>query len=79
MAATPKVLSDEKAAKILVGLREGSTPSQLRVRRSLLQAYIETHCEYKREALPLMEANAKAARLRKGAHIRNRTRCANGH
>ncbi len=79
MAATPKVLSDEKAAKILVGLREGSTPSQLRVRRSLLQASIETHCEYKREALPLMEANAKAARLRKGAHIRNRTRCANGH
>jgi hypothetical protein len=76
---TPPGLSDEKASRMLVGLRAGRTPRSLYVAVTALTAYCNAHPEYGREALPLIEANAKAAHLRKGAHIRNKTHCINGH
>jgi hypothetical protein len=79
MAATAKGLTDEKAARILPGLRAGKTPRLLWTTPDQLKSYCTTHPEYGREALPLMEANIKAACRRKGAHIRNKTHCINGH
>jgi hypothetical protein len=72
-------ISDEKAARILAGLREGKTPRLLWTTPELIKAYCAAHPEYGREALPLMEANIKAAFLRKGAHLRNRPHCKYGH
>jgi hypothetical protein len=72
-------ISDEKAARILVGLRDGKTPRELWTTPDLVKSYCAVHPEYAREALPLMEANIKAAALRKGAHLRNRPHCINGH
>jgi hypothetical protein len=79
MLGTPKGLSDEKAARMMAALREGRTLRTFGVRPPRLQAYFESHPEYAREALPLIEANDKAARLRKGARLRNRTHCKYGH
>jgi hypothetical protein len=62
-----------------LGLRSGQTPRKFWVSPASLGAYFEIHPEYARDARPLIEANAKAARLRKGAHIRNKTHCINGH
>jgi hypothetical protein len=78
-AYSQKGLSDEKTARMMVALREGRTLRTFGVTAPRLQAYLETHVEYAREALPLFEANAKAAHLRKGAHTRNKTHCINGH
>jgi hypothetical protein len=72
-------LSDERAARLMIALREGRTPHSLNVKEAQLATYFATHSDYAREARPLIEANAKAARLRKGACIRNRTHCVNGH
>jgi hypothetical protein len=72
-------LTDEKAARVLVGLREGRTPRSFYVTAPQLNAYCETHPEYGREAIPLFKENAKAARLRKGSHNRSKTHCPNGH
>jgi hypothetical protein len=44
-----------------------------------VEAYCAANPEYAREALPLMEANAKAAYSRRGARLRSRTHCKNGH
>src|SRR3984893_19137495 len=79
MAITPKGLSDEKAARMMAALREGRTLRTFGVRTQRLEAYFKTHPEYAQEALPLIEANTKAARLRKGARTRNQTHCRNGH
>jgi hypothetical protein len=79
MAATAKGLSDEKAALIMVDLREGLTRRKLGVKRARLEAYFKDHPEYAREAQPLLAANAKAAHLIRGAHHRNLTHCKNGH
>jgi hypothetical protein len=79
MLTTPKGLSDEKAARMMAALREGQTLRTFKVRPPRLQAYFESHPEYAREALSLIEANDKAARLRKGARLRNLTHCIHGH
>jgi hypothetical protein len=79
MPATPKGLSDEKAARIMVGLRGGQTPREFGVTPASLEAYLEVHPEYAREARPLIEANAKVAYLRRGANYRDKTHCKHGH
>jgi hypothetical protein len=76
---TPAGLSEEKAARMMTALREGQTLRRFFVSRPRLQAYFNIHPDYAREALPLVEANAKAARLRKGDSERNRTHCNYGH
>jgi hypothetical protein len=79
MLATPKGLSDEKAARMMVALREGRTLRLFGVTAPRLEAYFAAHPDYAREARPLSEANAEAARLRKGARLRNLTHCIYGH
>ena len=79
MLGTPKGLSDEKAARMLVALREGQTLRKFGVKAPRLATYFDCHPEYAREALPLIETNAKAARLRKGARLGSRTHCRYGH
>jgi hypothetical protein len=79
MLGTAKGLSDEKAARILAGLRDGKTLRLLWTTAARVTAYCAAHPEYGNEAILLMEANAKAAFLRKGVHIRNKTHCINGH
>jgi hypothetical protein len=74
-----KGLSDERAAKFMVALREGKTHGMFGTRRRDVEAYCAANPEYAREALPLLEANAKAAYSRKGAHLRDRTHCKHGH
>ena len=72
-------LSDKQASRILAGMREGRTPRSFDVTATALKVYCGTHPEFGREALPLIETNTRAARLRQGAHIRNKTHCVNGH
>jgi hypothetical protein len=79
MQASPRELSDEKAARMMVALREGKTLRKFAVRAPRLEAYFKAHPDYEREARPLIAANAKAAFLRKGAYIREKTHCTNGH
>jgi hypothetical protein len=79
MRGIAKGLSDEKAARILVGLREGKTPRLFWITPERLKAYCADHPEYGREALPLIEANDKAALRRKGAWLRDRIHCKYGH
>jgi hypothetical protein len=66
-------LSDEKAARILVGLRDGKTPRLLWTTPDCLKSYCAAHPEYGREVLPLMETNIKAAFRRKGERLRKLT------
>jgi hypothetical protein len=73
-----KGLSDERAAKFMVALREGKTPGMFGTRRRDVEAYCASNPEYARAALPLLEVNAKAAYSRKGAHLRDRTHCKHG-
>ncbi|MHC1947280.1 hypothetical protein IF803_23145 [Bradyrhizobium sp. UFLA06-06] len=75
----PKGLTDEKAQRIMLGLREGKTPRELWVRPGQLEAYFSGHPEFAREARPLIEANGKAARARKGDYFRSKTHCKRGH
>jgi hypothetical protein len=79
MATTPKGLSDEKAARMMVALHEGRTLRLFGVKAPRLEAYFKIHPQYAGEARPLIEANAKAAHLRKGAHMRELTHCKHGH
>jgi hypothetical protein len=74
MLATPKGLSDEKAARMMIALREGQTLRKFGVKAPRLEAYFAVHPEYAQEARPLIEANAKAAHLRKGARLRKMTK-----
>jgi len=59
-------LSDAKAAKMLEGIRGGSTLRPFHERVARFKAYCDAHPEYAAEALPLLEANNKAANARKG-------------
>jgi hypothetical protein len=79
MPKTPVGLSDEKAARLMVGLRSGATLRKFGVKPLKLEAYFQAHPEYAREARPLIKANAEVARLRKGAHMRELTHCKHGH
>jgi hypothetical protein len=78
MPATPKGLSDEKAARMMVALREGRTLKKFGVKAPRLEAYFAAHLDYAREARPLITANATAARLRKGDSLRTTTHCRAG-
>jgi hypothetical protein len=78
-SANPPGLSDEKATRILIGLRNGRTLREFWIKPARLEAYFKTHSDYAREARPLIETNAKAARLRKGAPRRALTHCKHGH
>jgi hypothetical protein len=71
-------LSDERAARFLIALRNGATPHSFGVHLKSAKVYCAIHPDYAREALPLLEANAKAARIRKG-HKGFRTHCGRGH
>jgi hypothetical protein len=73
MAAAAKGLSDERAARFMVALREGTTPHIFGVNKKSLEIYPAAHPDYAREARPLLEANAVAARRRKGERIRKLT------
>jgi hypothetical protein len=79
MGITPSGLTDEKATRIMLGLRTGKTLRKLWVKAPRLEAYFSTHPEYAQEARPLIEANVNDARLRKGAYLREKTHCVNGH
>jgi hypothetical protein len=79
MQATLKGLSDEKAARMMAALRAGQTLRLFGVNAPRLGAYFAAHPNYAQEARPLIAANAKAALLRKGARLRNRTHCRFGH
>ena len=79
MLGTPKGLSDEKAARMMVALREGRTLRTFGVKSPRLEAYFNAHPEFAQEALPLIEENKRAARLRKGARLREQTHCKHGH
>jgi hypothetical protein len=72
-------MSDDKALRILSGLRAGLTLHQVHEVPRRFQVYCDAHPEYAREARPLEAANAAAARNRKGARIRDKTHCVNGH
>jgi hypothetical protein len=72
-------LSDEKAVRMMIALREGRTLRTFGVRPARLQTNFTDHPEFAREARPLMEANTKAAHLRKGAYLREKSHCVNGH
>jgi hypothetical protein len=72
-------LSDEKAARMMIALREGRTLNKFGVTAPRVEAYFRTHPEYAREARPLIAANIKAANLRKGAKRRAQTHCKYGH
>ena len=71
-------LSDERAVRLMTALREGRTPKSIGVSASHLEKYLAIRPEYAREAEPLIEANAKAARLRKGDKLRSTTHCRAG-
>ena len=79
MTSPAKGLSDEKAARMMAALREGRTLRSFGVKAPRLDAYFAAHPYYAREARPLIVANAKAARLRKGARLGSRTHCRFGH
>jgi hypothetical protein len=78
MVATPKGLSDEKAARMMTALREGRTLRLFGVKAARLEAYFKAHPEYARAAGSLIEGNNKAARLRKGDSLRSTTHCRAG-
>src|SRR5713226_5512657 len=78
-AHTPPGLSDEKAARIMAGLREGRTLRPFAVKASRFDAYCETHPDYAREAKALLPENLKASNARKGAARRALTHCKYGH
>jgi hypothetical protein len=71
-------LTKEKAARILVGLRAGKTPRLLWTTADSIKSYCADHPDYAREALPLIEANNKAALRRKGDSLRTTTHCRAG-
>jgi hypothetical protein len=79
MLAIPKGLSDEKAARIMAALREGQTLLKFGVKPARLDAYFAANPGYAQEARPLIEANAKAARQRKGSLRSTLTHCKYGH
>jgi hypothetical protein len=78
MRGSPKGLSDEKAARMMAALRGGRTLRLFRVKAPCLEAYFKAQPEYARQALPLIEANKEAARLRRGDSLRSTTHCRAG-
>ena len=52
MPTTQAGLSDEKAARMMVALRNGDTLRHFGVRAYRLKAYFAAHPDYAREAMP---------------------------
>jgi hypothetical protein len=77
--ATPTGLSDEKAARIMIGLRGGGTLRRFAVKASRFEAYCKAQPDYAREAKALLSENLQASNLRKGAAKRALTHCKYGH
>ena len=67
-----------KAMRIIAGFRAGKTLRECGEKPSRFDAYCAAHLKFAREAVPLFEASAKAALLRKGAR-RDNTHCKYGH
>jgi hypothetical protein len=78
MPSLPSGLTDEKANRVLVGLRDGRTLREFSVKPSKFDQYCEANPHYALEARPLVDANSAAALKRKGA-LAARTHCKNGH
>jgi hypothetical protein len=72
-------MSDAKAQRVLLGLRAGLTLRLVGERPQRFKDYCDSHPEFALEARPLEAANARTAYLRKGAWIREKTHCVNGH
>jgi hypothetical protein len=79
MPNTPKGLSVEKAARMMIALRKGQTLRIFGAGSARIEAYFLAHPDYAREARPLIEANRMAAKRRKGERLRNLTHCVHGH
>src|SRR5690348_10059872 len=79
MPGIPKGLSDEKAARMMAGFRDGRTLRGCGVLAACFEAYCDAHPEYAREAKALLVENMKASHARSGARLRNRTHCRYGH
>jgi hypothetical protein len=77
-APTPPGLTEGKAARMMAALHGGRTLRTFGVRAPRLEAYFKAHPEYAREALPLIEANNKAALRRKGDSLRSTSHCRAG-
>jgi hypothetical protein len=75
-APTPRGLSDEKAARMMVALREGTTLRNSMCHRQSSKLICDAQPEYARQALPLHAANMKAAEKRKHPF---KTHCKHGH
>jgi hypothetical protein len=65
--------SDERATRFMFALRGGTTPHIFRVNSKSLETYFAAHPDYASEARPLIEANATAARHRKGGGLVSRS------
>jgi hypothetical protein len=78
MAATAKGLSDEKAAQMMDRAPRGPNAEVVRREAGALGSLLRSQPGIAREARPLIEANAKAARLRKGDSLRTTTHCRAG-
>jgi hypothetical protein len=78
MPNTPKGLSDEKAARMMIALHEGQTLRTFGAGSARIEAYLLAHPDYAREARPLIEANNRAARQRQGDRLRCTTHCRAG-
>jgi hypothetical protein len=68
-----KGLSDERAARLMIELQGGRTPNSVNVKVHQLDTYFAAHPNYARDAQPLIDANVKAARRRKGERKRKLT------
>jgi hypothetical protein len=93
MAGRKRPLTDEEAQRALRAVpssknsspdlrrrdRQAIVPGERIASYKLFYAYCDLHLEYAREALPLVEANRKAAIGRKGEPRRAKTHCVNGH
>jgi hypothetical protein len=71
-------LSEAKAARIMIGLRSGSTPRRFAVKASRFDAYCKARPEFAREAIPLLADNLKAAHRRKAVRFKTMTHCKAG-
>src|SRR5260370_29317292 len=78
---TPPGLSDEKAARMMAGFREGHTLKQFSISGNCprFKAYCEGHADYGREATTFLAENIKLSNARKGARRRNLDHCKHGH
>jgi hypothetical protein len=60
MAETVKLFSDERAASLIIALREGKTPKAAGLKMRRVEAYCLANPTYAAEALPLVTANMVA-------------------